>query len=346
MKKQIVALMASGIILSACNSQQGVTPYNGWNDKNNDTTKTQETASNSTGLNADGSFDIAMTNEKLNYYVLCLNDHSQEILNSFDRYASWIDLKNGPTGKEGYVYGLYKIYKDNKDCVNGIKLAKAMKPDLPEIDKKAEAYGAALEAVTPLIKEAYDYYDLKNYLDDNFKRGKELHPALVKAWTDFEKANDDLKKDLSDLKDKLDEQELKRLEETEGKLIPYMTLNLMVIAKQTIHLAEGNDILKIDLAKLNNKIDEFQLQLDDLTKYYEDNKKTMEFVSLDSYISDCKEFYIAAKDLMRRVRDKKPYTKDELQQLSQKSSWVVEGSYGAMIEKYNALVQSSNYIYY
>jgi hypothetical protein len=46
---------------------------------------------------------------KSNAYVELLND-STCALDSLQRYASWVDMKVGPTGKERYIsYGLYSV---------------------------------------------------------------------------------------------------------------------------------------------------------------------------------------------------------------------------------------------
>jgi hypothetical protein len=46
---------------------------------------------------------------KSNAYVELLND-STRALDSLRRYASWVDMKLGPTGKERYIsYGLYSV---------------------------------------------------------------------------------------------------------------------------------------------------------------------------------------------------------------------------------------------
>ena len=40
----------------------------------------------------------------------------------------------------------------------------------------------AVVAAEDVIKEASTYYDQKNYKDDKFAKGKELHPRLLAAF--------------------------------------------------------------------------------------------------------------------------------------------------------------------
>jgi hypothetical protein len=54
------------------------------------------------------------------------------------------------------------------------------------------------------------------------------------------------------------------------------------------------------------------------------------------------KFRKAAKERLRRVRDKTPYTKGERMNLNGSSSWMVNGSPGKLIEAYNDLVNRSN----
>src|SRR6184192_4052492 len=72
--------------------------------------------------------------QKTNLYIKqCVNRYSNSVMNSYQRYASWLkDIERGPTGKEGTVYGLYDINSDGQDCIDAIKKAKGINPELPE----------------------------------------------------------------------------------------------------------------------------------------------------------------------------------------------------------------------
>jgi hypothetical protein len=64
-------------------------------------------------------------------------------------------------------------------CTIAKKLAQ---PPAPELDGEMERYDQAVTELGKLVAEARDYYLSKSYEADAFKRGKELHAQLVKAF--------------------------------------------------------------------------------------------------------------------------------------------------------------------
>jgi hypothetical protein len=121
--------------------------------------------------------------QKVNAYVGCINRLSERSYDSRERYFSWVG-KQGPTGKERIIYGLYTIY-DTSGCKKNVEQANAVEPRLAELEAAASAYAAAVVALEPLLKEADDYYTQENYKDDGMAKGRALHPRLVAAWDAF-----------------------------------------------------------------------------------------------------------------------------------------------------------------
>jgi hypothetical protein len=84
---------------------------------------------------------------------------------------------------------------------------------------------------------------------------------------------------------------------------------------------------------------------------YEDTIKTAEQASgtggapkIGSYfMSNAKSYLFTAKQLMRRIRDKVPYSSGDKMMLSNAGSgWMVEGSPPRLLRDYNQLVESYN----
>src|SRR5215471_17217036 len=84
--------------------------------------------------------------EKLNAYVGCINRLSERAFDSRKRYFSWVGSKNGPTGKERIIYGLYTIY-DTSDCRKNVAKANALEPRDAELEAAALAYAEAATAL-------------------------------------------------------------------------------------------------------------------------------------------------------------------------------------------------------
>jgi hypothetical protein len=61
------------------------------------------------------------------------------------------------------------------------------------------------------------------------------------------------------------------------------------------------------------------------------------------FVSNAKEYLVTAKQLMRRVRDKVPYSQgDRMMMDSGGGAWMVEGSPARLMRDYNQLVDAYN----
>ncbi|WP_020179200.1 YiiG family protein [Methylopila sp. M107] len=174
------------------------------------------------------------TISKLNAYVELLN-RTLRASESLSRYASWVNMKSGPTGKERLVYGLYSLY-DVRDEIAKAKTAIPAAPAMPELDAAMPAYIAAYEALAPIVAEADGYYERQDYKDDKFAEAKTLHARLAPAGAAFlaERAKVDAL--FSVEKSKADLAELGMIEQAEGKKARWHVSNVMIRARQVVDL--------------------------------------------------------------------------------------------------------------
>lgn len=99
----------------------------------------------------------------MNVYIKCFNDLQIPVQRSLARYADWLkDFKQGPTGKESIVYGIYGIQELNiAGCEKGMKRVAALTPALEPIDGIATNYITAAVALGNTINEMDKYYTQK-----------------------------------------------------------------------------------------------------------------------------------------------------------------------------------------
>ncbi len=60
------------------------------------------------------------------------------------------------------------------------------------------------------------------------------------------------------------------------------------------------------------------------------------------FIGNAKSFLVTAKQLMRRIRDRVPYSSGDKMMLNAGSGWMVEGSPQRLLRDYNQLVDAYN----
>ncbi len=285
---------------------------------------------------------------KLDAYIACINDFSRSVHDSGDRYLDWVDAKTGPTGKETNVYGLYEI-RDTKSCVDGVTKAADLEPDDTELEAAGKAFADTLVAAQTVINEAHKYYDEKNYQDDKWAKGKELHPKIIETVTAFDGADKALRALVATKNDALQERRLGAIETEMGKNLMWHQNKLMILSKK---LVEAGDVavepeLALDLAKFEPLLTEFEAELDEANKYANAHKEEYDSVTMySSFLSDAEEYKKAAKELLRRKRDNNKFTKDDLERMRTGPAEWVEGSPAKLSTEYNELVSRSNSLGY
>lgn len=170
-----------------------------------------------------------------------------------DRYASWVDARHGPTGKEHLIQGLYAVGNSAKDAIELGRAAAASAPAIAPLDDATRRLAATFEALIPILNEANDYYERKDYLSDHMAGGKALHARLMPAATAFLAARAAAEALQGQFNDLIDRQELAAIEKKEGKSLRWHGRNTMMLASKAVDLMptspkHGADLKAFDAA--------------------------------------------------------------------------------------------------
>lgn len=277
----------------------------------------------------------AVFDEKMDVYIKCYNKLQIPVQSSLARYADWLkDFKQGPTGKESIVYGIYSISESNlSECEKGIKRVVALTPVLEPIDGVALNYINAAVALGNTINEMDKYYTQENYKDDAFAKGKTLHQTFLKNLEAFEPEADSYHAAIQEINDKRQLAELKNIEQREGKTFQYYSLAVMISAKQINNLISQE---KFDAEAAMKKVTELETLV---AQAKEADKGGMNF----SFINSADQYQLEAKKYVRRVRDKVPYSDWDKEQLQDaNTSWMVDDSFPRALREYNEMVDDYN----
>jgi hypothetical protein len=273
--------------------------------------------------------------DKLQPYINCFNSLSGSALRSKARYLSWA-ATSGPTGRERIIYGTYTL-SDPSKCNADIDAANKSEPHEATLESAGAAFIKSLVALEPLLKEANDYYNQGDYKDDKMAKGKALHPRLMAAWATFEVANGQLDSVLDALNDKVQLERLSKIENAEGKQAHYYVLAVMLEAK-TLFRVEGEDKAP-DLAKINAALEALENSVKELDPFASGVDRQVGSI----FMSQVKGFLTTAKELMRRMRDKTPYSAGDRMMLQNAGAgWMVVGSPPRLVHDYNGLVDAFN----
>lgn len=269
--------------------------------------------------------------EKMNGYVGCINRLSERAYESRKRYFSWVS-KNGPTGRERIIYGTYTIY-DTSDCRTNVEKANALEPRDSALEAAASAYADAVAKLEPVLKEADDYYKQEDYKDDKMAKGRALHPRLIAAWDAFASADQALRSNVETINDRRSLERLAAIEKQEGRKARYHAEALMIQAKR---LFRTTDQAKPDVAAVTAALAEYEATVKALEGLVGEAKVD------SSFISASKAYLTSAKQVMRRIRDKVPFSQGDRMMINAGGGEMIEGTPQRLLRDYNSLISAYN----
>jgi hypothetical protein len=166
-------------------------------------------------------------------------------------------------------------------------------------------------------------------------KGKALHPRLVAAWDAFASADKTLRSGVEAINDRRALEKLAAIEASDGRKARYHIEALMIQAKRVMRV---EDAAKPDLPAITQALNDYESTV----KATEEFSGSGEGKIGSMFVDNAKSFLTTAKQLMRRLRDKVPYSTGDKMMLSSGGGWMVEGSPPRLLRDYNQLVDSYN----
>ena len=171
--------------------------------------------------------------EKANLYIEVAKG-TERAVDSWERYASWVNLKTGPTGNERYIsYGMYGLY-DLDRLLKKAREATTAKPNTPALDGILKRYLDAYEALAPVMNQANHYYEEKKYRADKLAEGKALHARMVPLANAFLTEREAMMRELRPFIREAERQELAAIEAHEGRSRGWQVAQVMHAANLVV----------------------------------------------------------------------------------------------------------------
>jgi Protein of unknown function (DUF3829) len=276
---------------------------------------------------------------KMSAYIECFNETHQVVDRAMERYASWIeDLGVGPTGKERNVYGVPKIDESYvAKCTSAAKLSTSA-PALGALDDAAKAYAAALQVAQPKVEELSTYYDREDYKDDKLAKGKKQHQSMWAALVECERASDRFSAAIEKENDKRLEKELAQVEKELGQKLLWHKMVAGKLARQLLKPIEGETF---DVTSVEQQLSRFSAHVDATVAYAKAHPDEVP-PRWSAFENTLNGFLNAAKERMRRVRDRKPYSNGEKMNIEHGTAHVVSGHPAKVGRTYNEMVTDGN----
>lgn len=199
--------------------------------------------------------DVQAALQKVNVYIEAAKA-TERAVESWDRYASWVNMKTGPTGKERYIsYGMYDLHDYVPRLLNEAQVAAGAEPGVRKLDAAMTRYIDAYEALAPVMNQASWYYDRRGYEIDKAAEGQALHKQMVPLATAFLAERDAMMPQLRAFVRDVEQQELAAIEAQEGRSAAWQAGQVMHAANRVMDVFPRDRPQVMDSETLDAKIE-------------------------------------------------------------------------------------------
>lgn len=228
---------------------------------------------------------------KSNAYTALMN-RTLRAVESWGRYASWVDMRRGPTGRERYIsYGLYSLY-DVRGEIEKAEQALTREPALPDLDDAIRRYIQSYQALAPLITRAERYYERKDYQDDRMAEGRDLHRQMVPAAEAFLKDRAEVDQSMRAFRADLNGRELAAIERREGRSGRWHVRNVMISARAVMDTMPDNDKPVVNLQAFDAALQRYSAAVRELDGIRESDPRSVSMIDsqASSWLGKLREF--------------------------------------------------------
>ena len=277
---------------------------------------------------------------KYNKYIEFNNYAVKSISTEIDRYVEDtgkdLPLKDVHLHLTGWgKWGKYKW--------SDVKELPTTKPPMKELDDPAAELIPVAENLNVLLSSAYDYYKAKDYKEDNFAKGQELHKKILAEIPKFEAAAQKFRAALENKETTIVVQELNNAKKngqelTYNKILVFLSMKKIMSELERQNISAAN-VISTDLTKIKPLYEEFAAAQKALRDTANSNKYKNEYIATlsTSFITDTTNFKTEMIELIERVEAKKALSESELDR-PESTSGTPEKLYkirGEAIDDYN-----------
>ena len=235
--------------------------------------------------------------EKAALYAQALGA-ARTVQKSYDRYAAWVDIKIGPTGKERSIDGVPDIGA-LQEITDAAAKGPGMWPPLGGVDGMAQKLAQATTALAPLVKDASAYYAQRRYKNDGAKRGQELHGQMLPLFEQFFSAELALRREFGAVSEDIERRYLAQVEKEHGKNYEWHLRSFLLAAKTLADLLPNHaDAAMIDGARFKARFANLQAAYTLFTQYCVEHPAEAQKAVLTSL-----EDFFAATRILRGIID-------------------------------------------
>ncbi len=253
--------------------------------------------------------------ELYNSYIEVNNFMLGRVQDSLERYFNYVDIEQDEFTLLDADYDYFDCYSlseyDIKEVENAYEIASS-KSNKTALDEAFLKMYPSLSLVISTLNDIESYTDVKSYLDDDYEKAKEYHTILMGALFDYVDLGDAFMSELDIVASEHQSAAYERMKE-EGYEVLYAMNRVLDLANdiESELYEQGvwdENILDMDLEKIQPLYDEFIANVDALLAYDNDEEKlASEGISKhgwwSSFIRDLKDTKVSLTEVLQKVKD-------------------------------------------
>jgi hypothetical protein len=275
---------------------------------------------------------------KLQPYINCLGDHSPRVFEAADLYRERLTDEQG-LGDD--VSPVVRASLDPVSCIEVMAASREREPALPDLDTAGKSFADALQTVHAVTSEAESYFDRKSTKFDRAK-GVAMHPKIVAAFADFERAQGVLFDLVQQRNRQIYQDQLARREQKEGRTLVVRGGTLVLQAETVVALAatSWDRIDTIDLDALGKHLAELEELAHEMSVHAVATPKEMSaFDGYHGFEDRVRLFLVAVRQLVMRRERGVAWTEAERLMIAANNEAGVPGTPASVVSAYNRLVE-------
>lgn len=321
MKKKYGIILAALVTACAMTACQGL-PSSGDKSVSNDrepevslaVQSEEEESSTDPGLSEEEAEELEQ--ELYNTYVNVNNFMVGRLHSSLERYFEYVDIEQEEFTLLDADDDYFTCYSLSEYDIRDLDSAYEMASGKSEKDALDEAFlkmYPSASIVIATLNEIEEYTDMKSYLDDDYERAREYHATLMGSLEEYFNTGDAFMEELNAVADARSAEDLERMK-AEGYEVFYamnMVIDLANDIEQELYNQEvwDENILDMDLEKIQPLYDEFVENVEALLEYSKDESKlAAEGIPYNSgywsiFLSDVKDTKTSLTEVLQKVKD-------------------------------------------
>ncbi len=219
----------------------------------------------------------------------------------------------------------------------------------PEADKVIKEYKKSSAKYMKLYNEIAQYYNMKDYMEDDFKKGDKLHKPIVESFEKIYALDGELRKVIEAIANKKSLEQIEYYKKS-NQMVFYHVAKAQFVSKKLFEFASHKkDYMSLDPKKLKAEVDKVRNFYKVFKKYELEHKSVFDDnTDYRYYLDKFEELVTVSREFYARVKNQEEDDIDPeiLESLPPQARAMMissmEGTLSKLLKTYNELVDNYN----